>query len=311
MAVAFQMTRLFTLSAAALLATAISACTAAPPERTDATNPDIAGLPVILMQRDDALAMEALVSGSLVREGPCIYLHTGARRELIVWGDDVRAGKLDGDGWLVTDYTTNERFLPGDMLQGGGGAYPEDADLALIADPAPPAECAGPAVQLYDVHRIGDSPLRTPPGPPPPPPPPGAGLAGSPVAPSTRPDVLEALFRHQFANNASGQQKKAGGYCLEVAGTDPDAAFLSRFAGTNPTVYPASDCTFDDVQYTLRATGQPAIVHFVSALSCSATACEARGGYREGNLSSSVNRYRLEYRGGRWQVVQDVMEAIS
>ena len=60
-----------------------------------------------------------------------------------------------------------------------------------------------------------------------------------------------------------------------------------------------------------KASGRPALIHFVSDFACDGNVCEARGGYREANLSSSINRYRLEYDDGRWKVTQDIMEAIS
>ncbi|HEY0132355.1 MAG TPA: hypothetical protein VGB57_13225, partial [Allosphingosinicella sp.] len=61
-----------------------------------------------------------------------------------------------------------------------------------------------------------------------------------------------------------------------------------------------------------RTAGAEAIVHYVTDLSCaSAGRCTARGGYLEGNLSASGNRYELERRNGRWQVTADTMEWIS
>ena len=265
-------------------------------------------LPVVPLETNRQLSMEALLSGTLTRRGECLYLGTGEDAPLIVWGDDVRAARLDEDDWLVNDYTTGLRFREGDMIQGGGGAYPVNADLSVIADPAPPASCGTNAVQLYDVKRMN------PPPPPPPPPPPhdrAEGLAGTPVEPLSRPDVVEALFRHQFANNASGAQRDIAAVCLEVAGGDPPAQFLTRFAATAPRALPASACEFRGVRYVVKASGEPAIVHFVSSLACTGDVCEARGGYREANLSASVNRYRLEKRGLRWQVVADMIEVIS
>lgn len=53
-------------------------------------------------------------------------------------------------------------------------------------------------------------------------------------------------------------------------------------------------------------------VNYVTDLTCaSVTRCTGRGGYLEGNLSASGNRYELELRDGRWRVTGDSMEWIS
>jgi hypothetical protein len=50
-------------------------------------------------------------------------------------------------------------------------------------------------------------------------------------------DVLEAVFRYQIGQNAS-----AGRYCLELAGTSPDASILRRFEGNQPPVLSVDQC---------------------------------------------------------------------
>jgi hypothetical protein len=159
-----------------------------------------------------------------------------------------------------------------------------------------------------------------PPLPPPPPPPPapgsGPGSPGGGINESNL-DATEALYRHQIANNASGGQRNVALFCLG-AGTNPDrlsdppAALLARFSGHKPPAKGVSACRWNDIGWADRATGAQAIVHYVTELSCSsATRCTARGGYLEGNLSASGNRYELERRSGRWQVTADTMEWIS
>lgn len=50
-------------------------------------------------------------------------------------------------------------------------------------------------------------------------------------------DVLEAVFRYQIGQNAS-----AGRYCLELAGTSPDASLLRRFESNQPPVLSVDQC---------------------------------------------------------------------
>jgi hypothetical protein len=156
------------------------------------------------------------------------------------------------------------------------------------------------------------------PAPPPPPPAPGSGrgLPGGGLNGSNL-DAAEALYRHQIGNNASGGKLNVALLCLGAGLhpddlTDPPAALLARFERHRPAVKGISACRWNDIQWADRATGARAIVHYVTDLFCaSPTRCNARGGYLEGNLSASGNRYELERRNGRWQVTGDMMEWIS
>src|SRR5689334_13010252 len=57
-------------------------------------------------------------------------------------------------------------------------------------------------------------------------------------------DIREAVFRYLFEHNASGQQKKAGVYCLSLGeDADPSDEFMRRFAGHKPPVRKLSQCT--------------------------------------------------------------------
>lgn len=150
-----------------------------------------------------------------------------------------------------------------------------------------------------------------PPAPPRPTGSPGGGING------TNLDAAEALYRHQIGNNASGGQRNVALLCLG-AGTHPDrlsdppAGLLARFSRNKPPVKGFSACRWNDIHWTDRSTGAHAIVHYMTDLTCaSATRCTAHGGYLEGNLSASGNRYELERKGGRWQVTADTMEWIS
>ena len=49
-------------------------------------------------------------------------------------------------------------------------------------------------------------------------------------------DICEAVFRHVFEHNASGQQQNANAYYLLIFGKDPTEAFLARFQEHHPPV---------------------------------------------------------------------------
>lgn len=158
------------------------------------------------------------------------------------------------------------------------------------------------------------APLPPPPRPPAPAPPAGAPGGGINLA---NLEAAEALYRHQIANNASGGQRNVSLLCLG-AGTspnrlsDPPPALLARFSRHAPPVKGYSACRWNDIHWADRATGANAIVHYVTNLSChSPSRCTASGGYLEGNLSASGNRYEIERRNGRWQVTSDTMDWIS
>lgn len=158
--------------------------------------------------------------------------------------------------------------------------------------------------------------LRPPPPPPPPARPSRPGMSGGGLDAADA-DAVEALYRHQIAHNASGGKLNVALLCLAAGPdgdrlADPPENFLARFRGHTPPVKGYSGCRWDDVHWTDRATGGEAIVHYVTSFACpSATRCTAAGGYLEGNMSASGNRYALERTNGRWRVTSDVMEWIS
>lgn len=159
------------------------------------------------------------------------------------------------------------------------------------------------------------APLPRPPAPPPAPRS-GPGLPGGGINPSNL-DAAEALYRHQIGNNASGGQRNVALLCLGAGAgpdrlSDPPAELLARFSRHNPRVKGISACRWNDISWADRATGAQAIVHYVMHLTCpSPNRCTALGGYLEGNLSASGNRYQLEREAGRWRVTSDSMEWIS
>lgn len=120
----------------------------------------------------------------------------------------------------------------------------------------------------------------------------------------SEPDILEAVFRYQFENNASGLQQNAERYCLALTrGERLDAEFLRRFAGNRPPVVAADQC---DRQSGRNLFFQAKIEQWESDREAL-----VRGGYYEGNLSSSRETYRVVWEDGRWVVRDPRLEVIS
>ena len=139
----------------------------------------------------------------------------------------------------------------------------------------------------------------------------GAGPSSGPGAtrqPPPRevsePDILEAVFRYQFEHNASGLQKSAERYCLSVEGDRmPSADFLRRFAGHTPPVTSADQCD--------RTTGRDLFFLVKDIQRQGENEVWVRGGYWEGNLSSSGELYIVGRENGKWVVKESRMEMIS
>jgi hypothetical protein len=129
-------------------------------------------------------------------------------------------------------------------------------------------------------------------------------------------DIREAVFRHQFDHNASGQQKSAHAYCLAVLvngkDADPSDQFMQRFSHHKPPVRKASACHWTSIQIVENYTGRSALLFRVSKIIwASATEVTVDGGYDEGNVSSSGNTYTVRKQNGKWAVTSDQMNVIS
>jgi cbb3-type cytochrome oxidase subunit 3 len=121
-------------------------------------------------------------------------------------------------------------------------------------------------------------------------------------------DIREAVFRYQFEHNASAQQRKAKVYFLSLGkGKAPSDLFMLRFKDHKPPVKPAS------MLASMKINGAPGRGRVVNGLIFYVTSIEpvdedeveVAGGYYEGDLSSSGNRYRVKRKGSRWVVVAD------
>jgi hypothetical protein len=128
-------------------------------------------------------------------------------------------------------------------------------------------------------------------------------------------DIREAVFRHQFDHNASGQRTDAAVYCLSVGSkeTDPSDEFMKRFADHKPPVRKLSECNVDPVNGVVdKSTGKSGLIFRVTSITwVSDMEVGVAGGYYEAGLSSSGNTYTVRKEQGKWKVTADKMNWIS
>lgn len=139
---------------------------------------------------------------------------------------------------------------------------------------------------------------------------------------SAEDSIREAVFRHQFEHNASGQQQTAQIYFLSVMTLedstgywkdgDPSDKLLSQFADNVPPVKPFSECTCSISGVFDKGTGERGLLFQVGEIKWNADdQVEVEGSYYEAGLSASGNTYYLKYIDGQWTVTRDVMHWIS
>lgn len=129
-------------------------------------------------------------------------------------------------------------------------------------------------------------------------------------------DVREAVFRHLFDHNASGQQNAAKVFCLQIEGKrDPPPELLRRFEGNRPPVKKASLCSFNPGHGrggVEDETGAKGLIFRIDSIDHpTEDTATVEGGYFEAGLSASGNIYELVREGDRWIVKQDTMKWIS
>lgn len=133
---------------------------------------------------------------------------------------------------------------------------------------------------------------------------PASSGSSSPTRAAAEEDIAEAVFRYQFDHNASGIQKQAARYCLSLPGErSPGEAFLQRFQGNQPPVASAEECE--------RVGGKNLFFRVQRFDWRKDNEVWVRGGYYEGNLSSSVEAFQVVRQNGRWVVKGARMEMIS
>ena len=131
-----------------------------------------------------------------------------------------------------------------------------------------------------------------------------SGSTASPSRAAAEEEITEAIFRRQFDHNASALQKNAEKYCLSLPGDKaPSAELLKRFEGNRPPVVAASQCD--------RQSGKNLFFRINKLDWRKDDEVWVRGGYYEGNLSSSIELYQVVRENGKWIVKGQRMEAIS
>ena len=123
-----------------------------------------------------------------------------------------------------------------------------------------------------------------------------AGCASSPAkTPPLSPrdaavgDVLEAVFRYQIEHNPPASR-----YCLDLAGTSPDAPFLRRFEGNQPPVLSLDQCKSQPGPgLYLRLTKIQWVVDDEAWL---------RGAVSDGKPDAPIGAYHVVRKKGKWTV---------
>lgn len=132
------------------------------------------------------------------------------------------------------------------------------------------------------------------------------------LTPADEDDTREAVFRYEFAHNASGQQQNAKVYFLSLdKDKDPSDAFMSRFKDHKPPVKKRSQAT-REAEVIDKDTGERGLIFRATAIKqLDENKVTVDGGYYEAGLSSSGNTYTVERIKHKWVVTKDLMNWIS
>jgi hypothetical protein len=125
-------------------------------------------------------------------------------------------------------------------------------------------------------------------------------------------DLMEAVFRYQFAHNCSSSRDEANAYYIGIYNDlDPGDDFMKRFVKNKPTVKKISKSIIvqKDLGYSVidRETGQEGLIFRITSIRfINDEMAEVKGGYYEAGLSASGNTYQLIRAGNTWIVIKDV-----
>lgn len=130
--------------------------------------------------------------------------------------------------------------------------------------------------------------------------------------------LQEAVFRYQFAHNASiGQQSHhvwflAFGDPHEEGAIDPPKEFMTRFSDL-PRIGRLSESGRSDSGWVIDAkTKEPGVIFFVHDVRLTGPdSAVARGGYQQDKLSASGNTYMLKFGWRGWRVTGATLDWIS
>ena len=307
-----------TLLALSLVAACDSPSSEPVPDMTQPAHMPAEQLPTVLTYPGGP-ALEALVSGTLRRRGPCLVLDTGSRSDLILWLDDVEGVRLNENGWLIIDNSTGQRFREGDYLQGGGGSLPENLDIEAVTPEEMPFECeTGSAIVFYGVRKAKRPETRAgePPDPPPAPPPPPNVIESvknqtqSPDFPlitlSGVADPREALFVHLIGEYRMADHFQNRTICL----VDSVTALVARLDRRFPNIEPDRACGWKDGGVILKRNNESAL--FLHAkVDCNGKECAAEGGGTYGNLGGECSGYVMRRKGDGWTIRKTGLSVVS
>ena len=140
--------------------------------------------------------------------------------------------------------------------------------------------------------------------------------------------IFEAVFRHQFRNNVSGQRDVAYFFLtlstspdrrtddyfpISLHEADPPPELLNRFKHEDVKVLGASLARTGLLTHVRHKDTEEdgLIFYIVDVVRLEKDTAEVRGGYYANGRSSSGNTYRVVRSGGRWVVTSESMNWIS
>ncbi|MDQ7823863.1 MAG: hypothetical protein RDV48_13775 [Candidatus Eremiobacteraeota bacterium] len=127
-------------------------------------------------------------------------------------------------------------------------------------------------------------------------------------------DIMATVFQYQFQHNLSGKQQNAKAYFLSTLdGRDPGDNVIRHFSGHRPPVKKKSQCEVKQVglgdSVIDKETGEEGLLFRVDSIKwISWSRAEVKGGYYEGSLSASGNKYSVLRKGWKWIVTEDICE---
>lgn len=286
-----------------------------------------------LLSKDVPPPILVPTTGTLVRDGQCLFLDGPRGRALILWRAGSRLGQ-EGDALVVREGPTAARdpapaLVVGSEITGAGGVQTLTREqISRIAEPDPPESCGLRVAPLsmiepgrprtYGVDSVPGAGSSAPPPPPPPPPrtPPASSLqrtrdpsvedVGSPHRIPAVADPREALFAFLIPRyqRSDGHQGKA--ICLSDTGPELLARLEVRYRG----LHPSEACGWREGGVILKKTGEAALFMFAK-VDCHRTKCAAEGGATYGNVGGEGIGYRMLHRGDGWSIQETGVGWIS
>lgn len=323
------MTRLI---APAMLALVLGACDSHAPSETAEFRvvEQINNMPNFpLLSNDAPPPILVPTTGTLVRDGQCLFLDGPQGRALILWRAGSRLGQ-EGDALVVREGPTAARdpaptLVVGNEITGAGGVQTLTREqISRIAEPDPPESCGLRVVPLSMIepgrprtYQV-DPPRRavaiaSSPPPPPPPPPPSlterAKEGGVPIVASTVvrgfANPRTALLAHLVDYYRDREGYRGLPICIDAVGAQFEV--LKR---RYPLLNAKDACEWRDGLVVRRDSGVTAMM-LHAQVDCSGGACSGEGGYAIGNLGAASSAFRLVRRGNGWLIQKLGLEIIS